>query len=159
MAAKARTPEKQPGDTESPPSTGGDTAAAGTTTGLADDVRPDRPAEGRFEGHRSATVNLPFVTAQFRVPDVHAPSRGEIGAAARGARSMLPSTKSMLFFGGLAATAAVGVIEWPVAAAIGIGSALASRGSADPQPRAALPPAQAETTTSGSAPEAGKAQN
>ena len=65
MAAKARTPEKQPGDTESSPSTGGDTAAAGTTTGLADDVRPDRPAEGRFEGHRSATVNLPFVTAQF----------------------------------------------------------------------------------------------
>lgn len=163
MTAKARTTDKQPGDTESPPDTGGDTATAGTTTGLAEDVRPDRPAEGRFEGQRSATVNLPFVTAQFRVPDVHPPSREDIGAAARGARSMLPPTKSMLFFGGLAATAVVGVLEWPVAAAIGIGSALASRGAAEPQPRAAVPPAQAETTssttTSGSTPEAGKAQN
>jgi hypothetical protein len=30
-------------------------------------------------------------------------------------------------------TAAVGVIEWPVAAAIGVGAALASRGEANPQ--------------------------
>ncbi|WP_433276905.1 hypothetical protein ACQPZA_35925 [Pseudonocardia xinjiangensis] len=139
------------------------TAKARTIQNQPEDVRPGRPAEGRFEGHRSATVNLPFVTAQFRVPDLHAPSRGDLDAAARGARSMLPSTKSMLFFGGLAATAVVGVLEWPVAAAIGIGSALASRGSADPRPRAALPPAQAETTgsttTPGSPPQAGKAQN
>jgi len=46
---------------------------------------------------------------------------------------MLPSRSSMLFFGALAVTAAVGAIEWPVAAAIGVGSALASRGAADPR--------------------------
>jgi hypothetical protein len=88
-------------------------------------------AEGRTEEARTATITLPFVTAQFRAPDLHVPSRDELGNAARGAWSMLPSRKSMLFYGGLAVTAAVGVIEWPVAAAIGVGSALASRGAAE----------------------------
>jgi hypothetical protein len=52
---------------------------------------------------------------------------------------MMPSRSSMLFFGGLAVTAAVGAIEWPVAAAIGVGSALASRGAVDPRPRSGTP--------------------
>ena len=86
-------------------------------------------------GGRTATLNLPFVTAQFRAPDLHVPSRQEVGDAARGAWSMLPSGSSMLFYGGLAATAVVGAIEWPVAAAIGVGSALASRGAANPLPQ------------------------
>src|SRR5918997_2615969 len=43
---------------------------------------------------RTATVNLPFVTAQFRAPDLHLPSRGEVGAAARGIASFLPSPKA-----------------------------------------------------------------
>jgi hypothetical protein len=97
--------------------------------------------EARAEAAHTATLNLPFVTAQFRAPDLHVPSRDEIGAVARGARSMLPSRSSMLFFGGLAVTAAVGAIEWPVAAAIGVGSALASRGGADPRPARADSPA------------------
>jgi hypothetical protein len=83
--------------------------------------------EARAETAHTATLNLPFVTAQFRAPDLHVPSRDEIGAVARGARSMLPSGKAMLFYGGLAVTAAVGAIEWPVAAAIGVGTAMASR--------------------------------
>jgi hypothetical protein len=85
-------------------------------------------------GGRTATLNLPFVTAQFRMPDLHVPSRDELGSAARGARSILPSRSSALFYGGLAVTAAIGAIEWPVAAAIGLGSALASRRAADPAP-------------------------
>jgi hypothetical protein len=97
--------------------------------------------EARAEAARTATLNLPFVTAQFRAPDLHVPSRDEIGAAARGARSMLPSRKAMLFYGGLAVTAAVGAIEWPVAAAIGVGTAVASRGGADPRPVSAETPA------------------
>ena len=92
----------------------------------------EQAARERFAGHRTATINLPFVTAVFRVPDVHAPTREDLDAAARGVWSMLPSGKSALFYGGLAATAVAGVIEWPVAAAIGIGSALASRGAASP---------------------------
>jgi hypothetical protein len=97
--------------------------------------------EARAAAAHTATLNLPFVTAQFRAPELHVPSRDEIGAVARGARSMLPSTSSMLFYGGLAVTAVVGAIEWPVAAAIGVGSALASRGGADPRPARADSPA------------------
>jgi hypothetical protein len=97
--------------------------------------------EARAEAARTATLNLPFVTAQFRAPDLHVPSRDEIGAAARDARSMLPSRKAMLFYGGLAVTAAVGAIEWPGAAAIGVGTAVASRGGADPRPVSAETPA------------------
>jgi hypothetical protein len=92
-------------------------------------------------------VNLPFVTAQFRMPDLRTPTREDLLAAAGGVRSLLPSRKSMLFYGGLAATAAAGVIEWPVATAIGIGSALASRGAADPTPPAQKPPADASRDT------------
>jgi hypothetical protein len=89
---------------------------------------------GASEGGRTATLDLPFVTARFRMPELHVPSRDELGSAARGARSMLPSRSSALFYGGLAVTAAIGAIEWPVAAAIGVGSALASRRATDPAP-------------------------
>jgi hypothetical protein len=83
---------------------------------------------------RTARVRLPFVTAEFRAPHLHMPGRGEVDAVARGARSLLPGPKAALYYGALAVTAAVGVIEWPVAAAIGVGAALASRGEANPQP-------------------------
>jgi hypothetical protein len=82
------------------------------------------------------TLELPLFTAQFRAP--HVPSREEIGSVARGAWSMLPSASSVLFYGGLAVTAAVGVIEWPVAAAVGVGTAFARRGAAS-TPQAAVP--------------------
>jgi hypothetical protein len=131
MATKARTTERQEGD-------GGRTEMV-SEQGTAEDVRPSQPAEGRAEGSRTATLNLPFVTAQFRAPSMHMPGRQDLGNAARGARSMLPSGKSMLFYGGLAATAALGAIEWPVAAAIGVGSALASRGAVDPRPSGGTP--------------------
>jgi hypothetical protein len=101
------------------------------------DENETKAAEGGTGGPRTATLDLPFVTAQFRAPDLHVPSREELGEAVRGAQSMLPSRSSMLFYGGLAVTAALGAIEWPVAAAIGVGSALASRGAANPQPRGA----------------------
>jgi hypothetical protein len=132
MPTKAKTSgQQQEGD--------GTKTEVASDQGTAEDVRPSQPAEGRAEGSRSATLNLPFVTAQFRAPDLHVPSRQELGSAARGARSMLPSGKSMLFYGGLAVTAAVGAIEWPVAAAIGVGSALASRGALDPRPGGGAP--------------------
>ncbi len=93
--------------------------------------------EARAGGPPSVTFDLPLVTAQFRAP--HVPSREEIGSVALGVWSMLPSASSVLFYGGLAVTAAVGVIEWPVAAAIGVGTALASRGAANPQPDSGTP--------------------
>jgi hypothetical protein len=144
VAGKARDADKRTGGTETQAAEPG---GAGQATAVAQEVRPEQPAEGRFEGQRSATVNLPFMTAQFRAPNLHTPTREDLDAAARGARSMLPSGKSLLFYGGLAATAVAGVIEWPVAAAIGIGSAMASRGAANPAPRGGPEqPVQAETS-------------
>jgi hypothetical protein len=109
----------------------GDKAQTGTeTTSSQNKVTAGRAATGP----RTATVNLPFVTAQFRAPNVHLPSRKEIGAAAQGLASFLPSPKAALYFGGLVGAAALEVIEWPVAVAIGVGAALASRGEARPGP-------------------------
>ncbi|MCE3551354.1 hypothetical protein LWC33_07800 [Pseudonocardia sp. RS11V-5] len=142
MAGRTRQAEKSAGEGMAEVAA----AADGGSSTETEQVRPDQPAEGRFEGHRSATVNLPFVTAQFRAPDLHAPRREDFEAVARGARSVLPSGKALLFFGGLAVTAVAGVIEWPVAAAIGVGSALASRGRADVTPRQGQEqPVRAET--------------
>ncbi|GAA3050949.1 hypothetical protein GCM10010464_14080 [Pseudonocardia yunnanensis] len=154
MAGRPRTADKGTGVPRSPGKPTG-TISGGGTGGLTGEVRPDHPAEGRFEGKRSATVDLPFMTAQFRVPDIHMPelhmpeirmpeirmpevrppTREDLDSAGRKALSVLPPPKTLLFFGGLAATAVIGAIEWPVAAAIGIGSALAGRGAAKPEPR------------------------
>jgi hypothetical protein len=98
------------------------------------------PAGRAAAGPRTATVNLPFVTAQFRAPDLHMPSRKEVGAAARGVASFLPSPKAALYFGGLAVTAALEIIEWPVAVAIGVGTALASRGETRLEPQGGTRP-------------------
>jgi hypothetical protein len=113
---RQRKPRSSASDTEASGTEATGTEAAGT--------------EAAHEGQRTATVNLPFVTAQFRAPElhlphVHVPGRQEVGALAQTARSMLPSPKTVLYFGGLAALAAIEVIEWPVAAAIAVGTALA----------------------------------
>ncbi|HEY6595399.1 MAG TPA: hypothetical protein VI011_15075 [Asanoa sp.] len=99
---------------------------------------------------RTTTVELPFVTAQFRLPRIQTPrtlrppirtswiraprwsaprvpSRLEVRAAARGASSFLPPPRRLAYYAGLGALAVLEVIEWPVAAAIGVGTAVAVR--------------------------------
>jgi hypothetical protein len=78
---------------------------------------------------RSATVNLPFVTAQFRAPEVHLPTRKDVTSAVDSARSYMPPRDQALFYGALTVGAALAVIEWPVALAIGVGTELVRRGS------------------------------
>jgi hypothetical protein len=142
VATRPRTTERTTDDTLSPTAQVSTGSAEGTSR-LDQEVRPEQSTEERLEGRRSATLDLPFVTAQFRVPDL--PGRDDLNAAVHKARSVLPSTKALLFYGGLAVTVVVGAIEWPVAAAIGVGSALASRGEASPEPRGGQ---QTETTGS-----------
>jgi hypothetical protein len=101
------------------------TAATGNNADEAGTAQKDT-------GHpHTATVNLPFVTAQFRTPDLHLPKPRpqEIGAALESVRTFLPSPQQALYYGGLALMAAVELVEWPVAAAIAVGTALARRGS------------------------------
>jgi hypothetical protein len=103
---------------------------------------------------RSVTIELPLVTAQVRAPQlpripgqdavtgavstaaagVATAARGVAGVAgdtARGVadaagrtRKVLPSAP-VVFYAGLAVTAVLGAISWPVAVAIGIGTAVA----------------------------------
>jgi hypothetical protein len=110
MATKARAAEDQ-GERETTTTTAGE-------------------QEQQAGGQRTATVNLPFMTAQFRAPDHLVPNRNDLNNVARGARSLVPSPSAALFVGGLAVAAVVEAIEWPVAVAIGVGSALASREAA-----------------------------
>jgi hypothetical protein len=87
-------------------------------------------------GHRTATVNLPFVTAQFRRPDLHLPRRRDVGAAAGAvaarARSLSPT--ELAYYTGLGVLAAVELLEWPVALVVGAGTALARSGGRERGP-------------------------
>jgi hypothetical protein len=106
---------------------------------------------------RTATVNLPFVTATFRRPDLHlphirVPNRHQALSAVQAIQPYLPSPRQAAYFGGLAALAAFEVLEWPVALAIGAGTALMGRsGQRQPQPvnqpESATAPTQQNTTS------------
>jgi hypothetical protein len=90
-------------------------------TSSAREAGSERTEQTRSGQARTATVRLPFVTAQFRVPDV------DVGSVVRVARSSLPTPRRALYYGGLASLAAFSVIDWPVAVAIGIGTEIARR--------------------------------
>lgn len=98
----------------------------------------ERPlaTQDREPGARSYRVNLPFVSAEFHaprvsVPHVPMPNRRTIGDTVGAARDRLPSPGRIAFYGGLAAMAVLQLIEWPVAVALGVGTALASRGASN----------------------------
>lgn len=84
---------------------------------------------------RTATLNTPFVTAQFRVPEMHLPEihpptpdmsffRERVEFVLNTAKPYLPSREQALYFGGLSVMAAIELIDWPVAVAIAVGNAL-----------------------------------
>ncbi|SEG14090.1 hypothetical protein SAMN04489712_103366 [Thermomonospora echinospora] len=90
------------------------------------------PAAAEKERH-GASVPIPVVTPRLKVLHVPVPGGGE-GAG------RLPPPERLAFYGGLGAMAAFNVISWPVAAAIGVGTAIAGRarraGRAGDQPEA-----------------------
>ncbi|WP_062353227.1 hypothetical protein [Herbidospora yilanensis] len=76
-------------------------------------------------------LDLPMVSLQVHQPHMHLPhlDKEEAGHAMRRAvRSR--SVEQVVYYGGLGALAAVGVIEWPIAAAIGVGTLIAARAKA-----------------------------
>jgi hypothetical protein len=101
-----------------------------TTTSTRKPVQEPPSAGEQVDGGpaRTATVRLPFVTAQFRVPEV------DVGSAVQAVRSSLSTPQRAVYYGGLVALAAFSVIDWPVAAVIGIGTEIARRGVLD-QPK------------------------
>jgi hypothetical protein len=69
-------------------------------------------------------LRIPLFTP--RVPDMGA-TTAQTKWAAQTVRANLPSTERMLYYGGLGVLATVGALEWPVAAALGVGVWVAGR--------------------------------
>ena len=71
-------------------------------------------------------VNLRVPLLSPRIPDMAAVP-AQTKWAAQAVRANLPPVDRMLYYGGLGLMAAVGVLEWPVAAAVGAGVWVAGR--------------------------------
>jgi hypothetical protein len=114
-----------------------ETAASKKTTGTKRSASSSRQGGGGDGGtraaareRRTATVRLPGVTAEFHTPEVHMPhlpTPREVGRAAGAATSFLPPRERLIWYGGLGTAAVLGVIEWPVAVAVGAGTVIAQR--------------------------------
>lgn len=130
----------------------------------------ERPtsAQDHESGAHGYRVNLPFVTAEFRaphmprlsapsmprvsMPHVSMPNRRALGEGIGAARNRLPSSARAAYYGGLAIMAALQLIEWPVAVALGVGTALAGRATSSvprDKPTADEKPTSDEEPTSG----------
>ncbi|SEN34215.1 hypothetical protein [Nonomuraea pusilla] len=101
---------------------------------------PGRPAAAVETGPRELSLDLPMISVRLRAPDIRLPrmSRQEMGHAADIARSFLPAPERLAYYGALGALAALGVLEWPVAAAIGAGTIIAQRGRTEEHPMGTL---------------------
>jgi hypothetical protein len=89
-----------------------------------------KPAEQGPDGG-ALTLNLPMITLKVRkpeLPSMHLPDVGrDVGHAVDTVKTFLPPPERIMYYGGLGVLAAVGMIEWPVAAAIGVGTMIAQR--------------------------------
>ncbi|GGQ74949.1 hypothetical protein [Couchioplanes azureus] len=124
-------------------STGGGEATGGTA-GRSPGIAPGAAlggasaAEGGGRGGASAAegggrggIPVPFTGVRIAVPHVPLPSQHDVvvGAvrASNVVRENTPSADQLLYYGGLGVLAAFGVVDWPVAAAIGAGVWIARR--------------------------------
>jgi hypothetical protein len=92
--------------------------------------KKETSAKGESGRRRTAHLDLPLVSADFRAPQLrmpHVPTPREVVRTAGSATKLLPPRDQMLYYGGLGAAAVVGVIEWPVAIAVGAGLAIVQR--------------------------------
>ena len=76
------------------------------------------------ESTQEATIPVPVPAIHTKRVSVPA----KMGQARQTLTGQLGPPRPLLFYGGLAAVAAFGVIDWPVAAAIGVGTMIARRG-------------------------------
>ena len=120
-----------------------DTASVQDSEGSHDE-RPSGETEAAGGERRTAHVNLPLMSAEFRAPQI--PKPGQLVQAAGSATSLLPPRDRLLYYGGLGTAALLGVIEWPVAIAIGAGIAIVQRSHREGGGRTQESSGRAETT-------------
>ena len=104
---------------------GRSSASSTKTTSARSESTPQQPSNSS-----GASIPVPYVTAQLHtthIPLPEIPGRNEVASTVTAVRGALPSRDQLLFYSGLVAAAALSVIEWPVAAAIGIGAAVVRR--------------------------------
>jgi len=91
-------------------------------------AREDRPEHAAHDRDLLA-FDTPVMSLRIHRPHLRLPrvSTEPAERAARAARSALPPPARLVYYGGLGAAAALGAIEWPVAVAIGVGTAIGQR--------------------------------
>ncbi|GLX09766.1 hypothetical protein [Microbispora sp. NBRC 16548] len=160
MTTTEATPGTTTAGTTAGTATTGTTTARGRTTRARTTTRPTPtpapppgPGMEMKEEHRpQLDLNLPFLRLQLRAPEMHLPHVGmphisgrDVGHAMDVARTFLPPPERIMYYGGLGALAALGILEWPVAAAIGAGTMIAQRARGREQRWSPLSGAQRET--------------
>jgi hypothetical protein len=104
------------------------TASGKTPAKTTKTAERGRQARTRARGDGSV-VPIPVITPRVRVLRLHVPAPGMtyVEDAGRLVASYLPPPGRLAFYGGLGAAAVFGLIDWPVAAAIGLGTVVARR--------------------------------
>jgi hypothetical protein len=93
--------------------------------------------QGRGKARASGdgvSVPVPIVIPRLKVYHLQVPGPSGIGQAGRSVTGRLPPPERLAFYGGLGAAAVFGVIDWPVAVAIGVGTAIARQARASDRP-------------------------
>ncbi|MFC4062877.1 hypothetical protein ACFOWE_31690 [Planomonospora corallina] len=113
------------------------TRPGATATGTPAQARPVESVESTVLAEpsgagRTLTLALPLIKLRLQAPRLGA---WEVGRVIGAARSVLPQGR-LAYYGGLGALVVLGLVEWPVAAAIGVGTVIVQRaretGRADP---------------------------
>jgi hypothetical protein len=90
------------------------------------------PVRGKAGVVRFTAATVPVVNVRVPVLRVSRPDLGGVAMqtrwAAQTVRANLPPVERLLYYGGLGLMATAGVLEWPVAAAVGAGVWVAGRG-------------------------------
>ena len=95
------------------------------TQARAKSKAPQGKTQTRHADERAQGATIPIPVPEIHTKRVSVPT--EMGQARQKLTGSLRPSGRLLFYGGLAAGAAFGIIDWPVAAAIGIGTVIARR--------------------------------
>lgn len=97
-------------------------------------ARSQRPAQlhqrrAERTEQRTATLRLPLMTVQVRMPNVHMPQikMPDLSETAHAIKSKLPSPAQAAYFTGLGLLGVLDVLEWPVVLAVGTGTVIAEQ--------------------------------